>query len=99
MVAPGGIPDAGYPFREEVPPFDVWDVMDDRLRSKQRVLVFDDHVFYPALDAVERLARAVQQVTYLSPERTIGIDVGPMNYPAYLQVISDIVDEIGLVER
>lgn len=99
IVATGGIPDAGYPFREEGPPFDVWDVMDDRLRSKQRVLVFDDHGFYPALDAVERLARAGQQVTYVSPERTIGIDVGSMNSPAYLQVFSEFGVEVRLGER
>src|SRR5699024_7697946 len=77
----------------------VWDVMDDRLRSKQRVLVFDDHGFYPALDAVERLARAGQQVTYVSPERTIGIDVGSMNSPAYLQVFSEFGVEVRLGER
>ena len=99
IVATGGIPDAGYPFREEGPSFDVWDVMDDRLRSKQRVLVFDDHGFYPALDAVERLARAGQQVTYVSPERTIGIDVGSMNSPAYLQVFSEFGVEVRLGER
>ena len=99
IVATGGIPDAVYPFREEGPPFDVWDVMDDRLRSKQRVLVFDDHGFYPALDAVERLARAGQQVTYVSPERTIGIDVGSMNSPAYLQVFSEFGVEVRLGER
>ena len=99
IVATGGIPDAGYPFREEGPSFDVWDVMDDRLKSKQRVLVFDDHGFYPALDAVERLARAGQQVTYVSPERTIGIDVGSMNSPAYLQVFSEFGVEVRLGER
>src|SRR5699024_1670589 len=81
------------------PVLDVWDVMDDRLRSKQRVLVFDDHGFYPALDAVERVARAGQQVTYVSPERTIGIEVGSMNSPAYLQVFSEFGVEVRLGER
>ena len=99
IVATGGVPDAGYPFREQGPSFDVWDVMDDRLKSKQRVLVFDDHGFYPALDAVERLARNGQQVTYVSPERTIGIDVGSMNSPAYLQVFSEFGVEVRLGER
>ncbi|WP_219921817.1 oxidoreductase [Brevibacterium oceani] len=99
IVATGGVPDSGYPFREQGPSFDVWDVMDDRLKSKQRVLVFDDHGFYPALDAVERLARGGGQVTYVSPERTIGIDVGSMNSPAYLQVFSEFGVEVRLGER
>ncbi|MDN6135517.1 MAG: NAD(P)/FAD-dependent oxidoreductase, partial [Brevibacterium sp.] len=61
IVATGGIPDASYPFREQGPAFDVWDVMNDCLRNKSRVLVFDDHGFYPALDAVEHLARNGQE--------------------------------------
>ncbi|TSI13155.1 FAD-dependent oxidoreductase [Brevibacterium aurantiacum] len=99
IVATGGVPDAGYPFREEGPSFDVWDVMDDNLRNKSRVLVFDDHGFYPALDAVEHLARNGQEVTYVSPERTIGVDVGSMNSPAYLQVFSEFGVTVHLGER
>lgn len=99
IVATGGIPDASYPFREQGPAFDVWDVMNDSLRNKPRVLVFDDHGFYPALDAVERLARNGQEVTYVSPERTIGVDVGSMNSPAYLQVFSEFGVKVHLGER
>ncbi|GAA1859948.1 FAD-dependent oxidoreductase [Brevibacterium marinum] len=99
IIATGGIPDSSYPFREEGPSFDVWDVMNDSLRQKRRVLVYDDHGFHPALDAVERLARNGQQVTYVSPERTIGIDVGSMNSPAYLQVFSEFGVSVHLGER
>ncbi|SDS46824.1 2,4-dienoyl-CoA reductase [Brevibacterium sandarakinum] len=99
IIATGGVPDASYPFREEGPSFDVWDVMNDCLRNKSRVLVFDDHGFYPALDAVEHLARNGQEVTYVSPERTIGVDVGSMNSPAYLQVFSEFGVTVHLGER
>ncbi|AZL07348.1 FAD-dependent oxidoreductase [Brevibacterium aurantiacum] len=99
IVATGGVPDSSYPFREQGPAFDVWDVMNDSLRQKQRVIVYDDHGFYPALDAVERLARNGQQVTYVTPERTIGIDVGSMNSPAYLQVFSEFGVTVHLGER
>ncbi|WP_231443827.1 FAD-dependent oxidoreductase [Brevibacterium zhoupengii] len=99
IIATGGVPDSSYPFREQGPSFDVWDVMNDCLRNKSRVLVFDDHGFYPALDAVEHLARNGQEVTYVSPERTIGVDVGSMNSPAYLQVFSEFGVKIHLGER
>lgn len=99
IIASGGVPDSSYPFREEGPSFDVWDVMNDSLRNKPRVLVFDDHGFYPALDAVEHLARNGQEVTYVSPERTIGVDVGTMNSPAYLQVFSEFGVRVHLGER
>lgn len=99
IVATGGVPDSSYPFREQGPSFDVWDVMNDSLRNKPRVLVYDDHGFYPALDAVEHLARNGQEVTYVSPERTIGVDVGSMNSPAYLQVFSEFGVKVHLGER
>ncbi|WCE40042.1 NAD(P)-binding protein [Brevibacterium sp. BDJS002] len=99
IIAAGGVPDSSYPFREQGPSFDVWDVMNDCLRNKSRVLVFDDHGFYPALDAVEHLARNGQEVTYVSPERTIGVDVGSMNSPAYLQVFSEFGVKVHLGER
>lgn len=99
IIATGGVPDSSYPFREQGPSFDVWDVMNDCLRNKSRVLVFDDHGFYPALDAVEHLARNGQEVTYVSPERTIGVDVGSMNSPAYLQVFSEFGVKVHLGER
>ncbi|AZT98876.1 FAD-dependent oxidoreductase [Brevibacterium aurantiacum] len=99
IIATGGVPDSSYPFREQGPSFDVWDVMNDALRNKSRVLVFDDHGFYPALDAVEHLARNGQEVTYVSPERTIGVDVGSMNSPAYLQVFSEFGVKVHLGER
>ncbi|WP_453985224.1 oxidoreductase [Brevibacterium casei] len=98
IVATGGIPDTGAPLGR-TQAFDVWDVMDDHLRGKRRVLVFDDHGAYPALDAVERLARAGQEVIYVSPERTIGIDIGSMNSPAYLRVFSEFGVEVRLGER
>ncbi|PCC56052.1 N-methylproline demethylase [Brevibacterium aurantiacum] len=99
IIATGGVPDSSYPFREQGPSVDVWDVMNDALRNKSRVLVFDDHGFYPALDAVEHLARNGQEVTYVSPERTIGVDVGSMNSPAYLQVFSEFGVKVHLGER
>ncbi|MEW1987381.1 FAD-dependent oxidoreductase [Brevibacterium casei] len=98
IVATGGIPDTGPPLGG-TQPFDVWDVMDDHLRAKSRVLVFDDHGAYPALDAVERLARGGQEVVYVSPERTIGIDVGSMNSPAYLRAFSEFGVDVRLGER
>ncbi len=99
IVATGGIPDTDVLGDGASGLSDVWDVMNDQLRKKRRVLVYDDHGSYPALDAVERLARNGQEVTYVSPERTIGIDVGSMNSPAYLQVFSECGVTVQLGER
>ena len=98
IIATGGIPDTDYgDVRAEV--HDVWDVMQDSLKSKKRVIVFDDHGFYPAVDAVERLATNGQEVIYVTPERTVAVDVGGMNSPEYLKTFSTYGVQTVLNER
>ncbi|RBP67181.1 2,4-dienoyl-CoA reductase-like NADH-dependent reductase (Old Yellow Enzyme family) [Brevibacterium sanguinis] len=99
IIATGGTPDTDYGLDTRATINDTWDVMNDQLRKKKEVIVYDDHGSYPALDAVERLARNGQSVTYISPERTIGIDVGAMNSPAYLRMISEFGVRVILGER
>lgn len=98
IVATGGVPDAAVTAGGRFV-HDVWDVMTDQVPKRGTVLVFDDHGLNPALDAVERLAEAGAQVVYASPERMIGIDVGSMNSPAYLEVFGRCGVEVRLAER
>lgn len=98
IVATGGLPDTVIaPAR--VPVHDVWDVMTDQLPGHGPVVVYDDHGAYPALDAVERLAGAGRAITYVSPERMIGVDVGSMNSPAYLRAFDKYGVEVLLANR
>lgn len=98
IIATGGVPDTDYGL-DDAPLDDTWDVMSGELRDRGSVIVYDDHGSYPALDAVEMLALNGQSVTYVTPERTIGIDVGAMNSPAYLAVFSRCGVEVRLGER
>ncbi|WP_029088042.1 FAD-dependent oxidoreductase [Brevibacterium album] len=97
IVATGGLPDTAVCTGSERA-LDVWDVMTETPPTG-RVLVYDDHGSYPALDAVERMVRAGAQVTYCSPERTVGIDVGGMNSPAYLTLFGEHGVRVRLMER
>lgn len=99
IIATGGRPDTELNLGGSAQLFDTWEVMNDRLRKRAEVIVYDDHGFYPALDAVERLALGGQSVTYISPERTIGIDIGSMNSPAYLRLMSEHGVKVVLGER
>lgn len=98
VIATGGIPDTDYGL-DDAPLEDTWDVMNGALKHHRSVVVYDDHGSYPALDAVEALARNGQDVTYVTPERTIGIDVGALNSPAYLEVFSRFGVTVHLGER
>lgn len=99
IVATGGVPDTEIEGGARTQVNDVWDVMQDALKNKQKVMVFDDHGFYPALDAVEWLARNGQEVVYVSPDRIIGADVGEMNGPAYMAAFSEFGVQSVLGER
>ena len=89
IVATGGVPDTEIENGAQTQINDVWDVMQDSLKNKQRVLVFDDHGYYPALDATERLAKNGQEVLFVTPDRMVGADVGEMNGPAYMRTFSE----------
>nr|WP_299380250.1 FAD-dependent oxidoreductase [uncultured Halomonas sp.] len=62
-----------------------WDALADPVRAGERVLVFDDHGGYPALSAAEHLITHGAHVHIATPERTLGIEVGGTNFPAYFQ--------------
>jgi 2,4-dienoyl-CoA reductase-like NADH-dependent reductase (Old Yellow Enzyme family) len=98
LVATGGMPDTEVCAGSEHA-LDVWDVMTSPVAAGSRVLVYDDHGFYPAADAMERLARGGAEVVYASPERTIAVDVGSMNSPAYLKVMAEHGVESRLTQR
>lgn len=88
IVATGGMPDTEI----EQPGssvHDVWDVMQDQLRGKHRVLVFDDNSSNPALDAAERLASQGHEVVFVTADRILAAEIGEMNAPAYLRAFSE----------
>ena len=89
IIATGGVPDTEVAEGARTQVNDVWDVMQDSLKSKQRVMVFDDHGSYPALDAAERLAKNGQEVLFVTPDRMLGADVGEMNGPAFMRAFSE----------
>ncbi|OIV38439.1 N-methylproline demethylase [Mangrovactinospora gilvigrisea] len=90
VVATGGLPNpaGAVPEGAELAA-DTWDVLSGTLRPRGSVLVYDDNGAHPALDAAEVLARAGAAVEYATPERTLGIEVGSMNSPAYLRVFAE----------
>lgn len=82
VVATGGLArtagDAGLNGAGNV--HDIWDIFEQPRRQYGDVVVFDDDGRYPSLDAVEVLARAGNSVTYVTPERSVAIDVGALNF-------------------
>ncbi|HET8601755.1 MAG TPA: FAD-dependent oxidoreductase, partial [Segeticoccus sp.] len=99
IVATGGMPNSTcVPVGHDLV-HDVWDVMTGGLKTTGSVLVYDDAGGYPALDAVEHLATHGATVHYVTPERTVGVEVGSMNSPAYLATIEKYDVSVALARR
>lgn len=89
VVATGGMPNSDVPAEGTTLVRDTWDLLDGTLKPSGDVLFFDDHGGHQALDAVEALLERGCRVEYVTPERTIGVDVGSMNSPAYLKLFAE----------
>ncbi|WP_307781295.1 NADH:flavin oxidoreductase [Agilicoccus flavus] len=89
VVATGGLPNTEFLEQGASLVRDTWDVLSGDLRARGDVLVFDDHGGHQALDAVETLLAQGCRVEYVTPERTVGVDVGSMNSPAYLAAFAE----------
>jgi N-methyl-L-proline demethylase len=85
IIATGGIPNTSF--------LDVgadlvttsWDILSGAVRPAENVLLFDDNGAHAGLVAAEFLGQAGSRVEFATPERSIGPDVGGLNYPAFLK--------------
>ncbi|MGH3359132.1 MAG: FAD-dependent oxidoreductase, partial [Nocardioidaceae bacterium] len=96
VVATGGTPNRTFLDEGEDLVVDTWDVLDGTARLSGDVLVYDDNGGHPGMDATEMLAGRTR-LEFVTPERTLGPDVGSMNSPAYLSAFAehDVTTTLG----
>lgn len=83
VVATGGLPDRDFLDSGADLVLDTWDVMAGSARPTGDVLLFDDHGGHSAMDAAVTLLELGARLQIVTPERTLAMDVGGMNYPRY----------------
>ena len=76
-----------------------WDVLGGRATVSGRVLVYDDNGTHSALSAAEVVARSGAVVELVTPERSMGIDVGGMNIVPYARAFNECNVHITLNQR
>ena len=76
-----------------------WDVLGGQATVSGRVLVYDDNGTHSALSAAEVVARSGAVVELVTPERSIGIDVGGMNIVPYARAFNECNVHITLNQR
>ena len=89
IIATGGLPMRHLRGSGDHLVTDSWDVLSGDVRLGGDVLVFDDNGGHAGLDAAEHAARLGAGVEVVTPERTIGVDVGAMNIDPYLKVFAE----------
>jgi hypothetical protein len=88
IVATGGIPNTGFLASGSELVLDTWDVLAGSQPLSGDVLLFDDHGGHSAMDAAETIARAGARLHIVTPERTLAMDVGGVNYPRYFGILA-----------
>ena len=99
IVATGGLP--------QHPPLDTgddlvveaWDVVGGDARLSGDVLLYDDDGTHSAMTTAELIARSGARLEIVTPERTLGIDVGGMNLVPYARAFNETDTRITLNQR
>lgn len=76
-----------------------WDVIGGDVNPKGRVLLYDDDGTHSALTAAEMIARSGADLEIVTPERTLGIDIGGMNHVPYARAFNETETRVTLNQR
>lgn len=99
IVATGGLPQ--NPVLESGGELVVsaWDVVGGDARLSGDVLLYDDDGSHSAMTTAELLARSGARLEIVTPERTVGIDVGGLNMVPYARAFNETDTRITLNQR
>ena len=84
VIATGGRPNKGDFDGSELA-ISTWDVLSKQAISGEKVLVYDDHGQHQGSCAAQLLASHRALVELVTPDRMIGEEAGPMNFPTHLR--------------
>lgn len=76
-----------------------WDVVGGDVSPTGEVLLFDDDGTHSAMTTAELLARSGARLEIVTPERTVGVDVGGLNLVPYARAFNETDTRITLNQR
>lgn len=99
IVATGGLP--------QLPPLEdggglvtsAWEVLGGDASPRGDVLLYDDDGTHSAMSTAELLARSGVALEIVTPERTLGVDVGGLNIVPYARALNEADVRITLNQR
>ncbi len=99
IVATGGLPqnpsvEAGADLM-----VNAWDVVGGDARLAGDVIIYDDDGSHSAMTTAEMLARQGVRLELVTPERTMGVDVGGLNLVPYAKALNEADVRVTLNQR
>jgi len=99
IIATGGLPqlpqlEAGHDLVHGA-----WEVIGGEITPSGDVLLYDDDGTHSAMTAAEVLVRSGARLELVTPERTMGVDVGGLNLVPYARALNEADTRISLNQR
>ena len=99
IVATGGLPQHPDLEAGDDLVLDAWDVVGGDARPHGDVILYDDDGTHSAMTTAEMIARSGARLEIVTPERTVGVDVGGMNLVPYARAFNETETVISLNQR
>jgi N-methyl-L-proline demethylase len=99
IIATGGLPQHPTLEAGDELVIEAWDVVGGDARPTGAVILYDDDGTHSAMTAAETLARSGVDLEIVTPERTMGVDVGGMNLVPYARALNEADARISLNQR
>lgn len=99
IVATGGLPQNPVIESGGELMVNAWDVVGGDVRLHGDVIVYDDDGTHSAMTTAELLARGGAHVEIVTPERTMGVDVGGLNLVPYARAFNETDTRVTLNQR
>jgi 2,4-dienoyl-CoA reductase-like NADH-dependent reductase (Old Yellow Enzyme family) len=99
IVATGGLPQNPHVEVGADLVVSAWDVVGGDARLSGDVLLYDDDGTHSAMTTAELLARSGANLEIVTPERTVGVDVGGLNMVPYARAFNETDTRITLNQR
>ncbi|HJP00058.1 MAG TPA: FAD-dependent oxidoreductase, partial [Acidimicrobiales bacterium] len=99
IVATGGLPQLPEMEAGAEHVVTVWDILGGEVHPEDSVLLYDDDGTHSAMSAAEVIARSGAELEIVTPERTLGVEVGGMNHVPYARAFNETDTKVTLNQR
>ena len=99
IVATGGLPQNPDVEAGDALMVNAWDVIGGNVRPTGDVILYDDDGSHSAMTTAEILAASGVRLEVVTPERTLGVDIGGLNIVPYARALNASDTRVSLNQR